>query len=347
MDSTLHVHKTLGRLSGARALSPKHLLQRKCACGGSPGLSGECEDCRKERLQRKLTVGAGNDPLEAEADQVAAQALDRQAYPGGGNIPPRIQRVTGEPTTQTDAAPPSVDDTVASPGRPLDATLRRDMEQRFGHDFSRVRVHSDAAAGQSAREVNARSYTVGSDIVFDHGEFNPATISGRKLLAHELTHVVQQERGATQSSPGTIQRQPKTETPEFPDFPQLALKLEDDIGQNLFDYGHHFYRLATLYPDRPELLQEAFGRYALGANVLESGFRFLGLDKTAASRLAIGSGVLFKGLNFVKTGEVVLDFQFDIGQGLKLETNLKLGVNPDDYSQVQKAEAGVGLVGHF
>jgi hypothetical protein len=202
MDSTLHVHKTLGRLSGARALSPKHLLQRKCACGGSPGLSGECEDCRKERLQRKLTVGAGNDPLEAEADQVAAQALDRQAYPGGGNIPPRIQRVTGEPTTQTDAAPPSVDDTVASPGRPLDATLRRDMEQRFGHDFSRVRVHSDAAAGQSAREVNARAYTVGSDIVFDHGEFNPATILGRKLLAHELVHTIQQSATGLEKGPG-------------------------------------------------------------------------------------------------------------------------------------------------
>jgi len=125
------------------------------------------------------------------------------------------------------------------------------------------------------------------------------------------------------------------------------LKLEDDIGQNLFDYGHHFYRLATLYPDRPELLQEAFGRYALGANVLETGFRFLGLDKTAASRFALGSGILVKGLTFAKTGEVVLDFQFDIRPGLKLETNLKLGVNPDDYSQVRKADVGIGVVGHF
>lgn len=347
MKSTLHVYKTLGRLPASLAFSPTRFFQRKCACGGRSGLDGECEDCGKKRLQRKVTVGASNDPLEAEADQVAAQVLDRQAYPGPDNRPPRIQRVTGEPVGQADAAPPSVDKTLASPGRPLDATLRQDIEQRFGYDFSNVRVHSDAVAGQSARDVNARAYTVGSDIVFDHGQFNPATTSGRKLLAHELTHVVQQERGNAQPSLVTIQCQPKTETPEFPDFPQLALKLEDDIGQNLFDYGHHFYRLATLYPDRPELLQEAFGRYALGANVLESGFRFLGLDKTAASRLAIGSGVLFKGLNFVKTGEVVLDFQFDIGRGLKLETNLKLGVNPDDYSQVQKAEAGVGLVGHF
>ena len=86
-----------------------------------------------------------------------------------------------------------MDKTLASPGRPLDATLRQDIEQRFGYDFSNVRVHSDAVAGQSARDVNARAYTVGSNIVFDHGQFNPATTSGsEKLLAHELTHVVQQ-----------------------------------------------------------------------------------------------------------------------------------------------------------
>jgi hypothetical protein len=166
-------------------------------------------------------------------------------------------------------------------------------------------------------------------------------------MAHELTHVVQQERSAAQSSPGTIRRQPKTESPKFPDLPNLTLKLEDDIGQNLFAYGHHFYRLATLFPDRPELLQEAFGRYALGANVLETGFRFIGLDRTAASRLAIGSGVLFKGLTFATKGEVVLDFQFDIGRGLKLETNLNLGMNPDDLTKVRKADVGIGLVGHF
>ena len=198
-----------------------------------------------------------------------------------------------------------------------------------------------------AGAIQARAFAVGQEVVFGAGEFAPETSRGRELMAHELTHVVQQERGAAQSSPGTIRRQPKTESPEFPDLPNLALKLEDDIGQNLFDYGHHFYRLATLYPDRPELLQEAFGRYALGANVLTTGFRFLGLDQTVASRLAIGSGILFKGLTFASKGEVVLDFQFDIGRGLKLETNFNLGVDPDDYSKVKKADVGIGVVGHF
>jgi hypothetical protein len=188
--------------------------------------------------------------------------------------------------------------------------------------------------------LDALAYTVGRHVVFGAEQYAPDTADGGRLLAHELTHVVQQESG-------TIRRQPKTESPEFPDLPNLALKLEDDIGQNLFDYGHHFYRLATLYPDRPELLQEAFGRYALGANVFTTGFRFLGLDQTAASRLALGSGILFKGLTFASKAEVVLDFQFDIGRGLKLETNFNLGVDPDDYSKVKKADVGIGVVGHF
>lgn len=232
-------------------------------------------------------------------------------------------------------------------GQALAEPVREFFDQRFGHDFGYVRIHTDAHAAELADAIQARAFAVGRDVVFGAGEFAPETSRGRKLLAHELTHVVQQERGAAQSSHGTIQRQPKTESPEFPDFPNLALKLEDDIGQNLFDYGHHFYRLATLFPDRPELLQEAFGRYALGANVLETGFRFLGLDRTTASRFALGSGILFKGLTFAKKGEVVLDFQLDIGRGLKLETNFSLGVNPDDYTQVRKADVGIGLVGHF
>ena len=103
-----------------------------------------------------------------------------------------------------DAAPASVDHVLASPGRPLEPALRQDMEQRFGHDFSRVRVHSGAAAEQSARDVNAHAYTVGHNIVFGAGRFAPGTHEGRRLIAHELTHVVQQSGadgiGASQSN---------------------------------------------------------------------------------------------------------------------------------------------------
>ena len=88
--------------------------------------------------------------------------------------------------------PPAVDRVLASTGRPLEPALQQDMEQRFGHDFSRVRVHSGAAAEQSAQDVNANAYTAGNNIVFGAGRFEQGTHAGRRLIAHELTHVVQQ-----------------------------------------------------------------------------------------------------------------------------------------------------------
>lgn len=228
------------------------MLQRKCACGGIPGPSGECAECQKEKLlqrrpsatvpsvvhdvlrspgppldaptralmeprfeydfrqvrvrshgtgvmQRKLTIGAVNDPLEEEADRIADRVLADGAHPAVGGEPPRIQRYAGQGIGQPDTAPASVDRVLASPGRPLNTALRRDMEVRFGHDFSRVRVHSDAAAARSARDVSAHAYTVGNNIVFGASQFAPATPAGRRLLAHELTHVVQQSAQDVQS----------------------------------------------------------------------------------------------------------------------------------------------------
>jgi GH24 family phage-related lysozyme (muramidase) len=151
-----------------------------------------CDECRSGNLQRKLAIGASNDPLEQEADRVADQVLATPAHPVVDRAPPRIQRFAGQPTGQADTAPASVHRTLASAGKPLELTLRHDMEQRFGYDFGRVRVHSGAAAEQSALDVNANAYTVGHDVVFGSGRFAPETHQGRRLIAHELTHVVQQ-----------------------------------------------------------------------------------------------------------------------------------------------------------
>jgi hypothetical protein len=98
-----------------------------------------------------------------------------------------------------------VHEVLRSPGQPLDANTRAFMEPRFGHDFSRVRVHSDASAAESARAVNALAYTVGQDIVFEAGRYAPGASEGRRLLAHELTHVVQQGNAtSTSGSPLTL-----------------------------------------------------------------------------------------------------------------------------------------------
>lgn len=91
-----------------------------------------------------------------------------------------------------DLAPASVHQTLQSPGQPLDLDSRASMEMRLGHDFSQVRVHTDSQAALSARSVNALAYTVGQHIAFDTGQYRPDTPAGRRLMAHELVHVIQQ-----------------------------------------------------------------------------------------------------------------------------------------------------------
>jgi hypothetical protein len=131
------------------------LLQRKCNCGGTPGPTGECEECRKQRLQRKV----GNSEVRTRNDSVV---------------------------------PPIVHEVLRSPGQPLDPAGRVFMESRFGHDFSRVRIHTDARAAESAQAVNALAYTVGTNVVFAPQQYSPRGALGQQLLAHELAHVVQQ-----------------------------------------------------------------------------------------------------------------------------------------------------------
>ena len=187
--------------------SPALLLQRKCACGGSAGFTGECTDCKKKKfvgktLQTKLRIGEPGDQYEQEADRVAdqvmrmtdAKASAKNTSPRGG---PLVQRTSVQSNAGSGAAPSIVQDVLAASGQRLDADTRAFFESRFGHDFSNVRIHSDAEAQQSANEVNASAYTVGNDIVFGAGRYQPRTHEGRRLIAHELTHVIQQHAGST------------------------------------------------------------------------------------------------------------------------------------------------------
>jgi Domain of unknown function (DUF4157) len=183
--------------------SHSRLLQRKCGCGGSPSaLTGDCGECSTKRLQRKLAVGASNDPLELEAGRVADQVMARPALPLGARYARRAQRLSHPGGGGGEVAPPSVEYVLARPGRQLESRLRADMEGRFGYDFSKVRVHADSEAERSARNVDARAYTVGNHIVFGTGSYEPSTLVGKKLIAHELAHVVQQtDTGSTSVVP--------------------------------------------------------------------------------------------------------------------------------------------------
>jgi len=146
--STIKTQWSLASLGGSAR------IQRKCACGGSGGAEGECEDCKEKA------------------------ALHRRA--------------AGPPDSEF--APPIVTEVLRSTGQPLDTATRSYFEPRFGYDFSRVRLHHGTQETASARAVNALAYTVGEHVVFGDGHYEPKTDEGRRLIAHELTHVVQQKR---------------------------------------------------------------------------------------------------------------------------------------------------------
>ena len=157
-------------------------------------------------IQAKLEVGNVADPLEREADRVAEQVTGmRQQMASAGTEAARPGR------TKQAEAPAIVQETLRSPGQPLDATTRAFMEPRFGYDFSRVRVHTEGEAARSAKAIGARAYTAGSDVVFAAGH---SAASDTNLLAHELAHVVQQS-GANTRQPLTVRRQPSPDIDEY------------------------------------------------------------------------------------------------------------------------------------
>ncbi len=193
-------------------------------------------------LQAKFVVGASDDALEQEADRAADQAMSMPTSitvggpePARGAAPAMALAPAGARLSRKCAAcaaaekqadpkehhplqakstvvlpggapaPASVGQVLRSPGQRLEAATRSLMEARFGEDFSDVRVHAGYGAARSARELSARAYTVGSDVVFADGEYAPGANQSQRLIAHELAHVVQQREAR---KPAAIMRQP-------------------------------------------------------------------------------------------------------------------------------------------
>jgi hypothetical protein len=174
-------------------------------------------------IQAKLQVGPVGDQYEQEADRVAEKVMSMPApseaegaAPGGGEgVVQREIEAEEEELLQAKSlaqrsakvgsgfeADPEIERRIADSrrsGRPLPDELRTDMEARFGANFVDVRVHADGQAAELNRELNARAFTHGRDIYFKEGEYDPGSSAGQRLLAHELTHVVQQTGGGTRS----------------------------------------------------------------------------------------------------------------------------------------------------
>lgn len=177
-----------------------------CACGGT------CPRCSQEKPgQTKLAVSRPSDALEREADQVADRVL-RMSSPGqdnniaspANNINPPLSRAATQPTSPDPPATSVVHDVVHSPGAPLDSESRAFFEPRFGHSLQDVRLHADGRAQQASESINARAFTAGRDIAFGPGQYSPGSSSYRRLLAHELAHVLQQRIARPNAPPAAF-----------------------------------------------------------------------------------------------------------------------------------------------
>lgn len=237
-----------GNQAALRRLSP-FVIQRACACGGGGGGldEGPCPECQKNHAQTKrLSVSQPGDRFEVEADRAADRVMqtpDSNAFPAPVPVRQRVADGNGGIHTEADDTQSRGEDSAVSSlgendhadpgdksdmplpqeaGHLLDGGVRGFMEDRYGRDFSQVRVHTTAQAADSSRRLGALAYTVGPDIYFNHGRYAPATASGQKLIAHELAHVIQQT-----GPPGTrqsAQRQidagtPSDATPATPSAP--------------------------------------------------------------------------------------------------------------------------------
>jgi Domain of unknown function (DUF4157) len=171
--------------------------------------------------QTKLLISSPGDAAEQEA-QTIGQRVAGMSEPAGSHAispmsagtAPRLHRRA----TDTPATTPTIPDQSHSEGAPLPGSVRAFMEPRFGTDFSLVRIHTDEPAAALSERYRAQAFTVGRDIYFGRGHFQPGTGSGRELIAHELTHTIQQGAvvapGVAARAPPSIQRRATTEIPD-------------------------------------------------------------------------------------------------------------------------------------
>jgi len=242
-------------------------------------------------VQPKLKINQPGDEYEQEADRVAEQVLAAPAHTEVSGAAPHIQRYAGQPNGEAEMAPASVDRVLSSPGRPLDWTLQQNMEQRLGYDFSRVRVHSGAAVEQSAREVNAHAYTVGHDMVFGAGQFAPGTHEGQRLIAHELTHVVQQT-GATHRPPAFAHLQTKAFTAERLNAPIIMrAPLDESPG------GKRRFAVSLAKTPAPKVVRTKLGAQLtvyFGQNISSLNYEsFAEVEKFAKEWGGLGEAMVF------------------------------------------------------
>jgi hypothetical protein len=268
-------------------------------------------------IQPKLAIGAVGDKYEREADRVASQVVNQintsenqtiQREEMSSDEALRMQAVMqhdsqGEAMATTPALETSINQAKGS-GQPLPSTILQPMQKAFGADFRGVRVHADAQSDRLNQSIQAKAFTTGQNIFFKHGEYNPGNQQGQELLAHELTHVVQQNGNAIQHQMQTIPPKIAQTTLQ----PQLIQRTED-----------HAKRLASLYaPD---------GTYNSWKDIYDARNNFLPYQWKrikAARRLGTdGMPVIYD-----RSGNAISNELLSIVEQAKLDAK-KQGLNPN------------------
>ncbi|HET6228812.1 MAG TPA: DUF4157 domain-containing protein [Longimicrobiaceae bacterium] len=173
----LALQRSVGNRAVQRMIAARPVVQTKLTVN----TVGDVYEQEAERVSRQVAAGIGSpgvDEREEEDALMTAPLLQREGdEAGGAPVEPEVE---------------SAIDSARGGGRPMDASIRASMESAFGADFSGVRVHTGAAADSLNQAVQARAFTTGQDVFFSGGAYDPGSGAGRELLAHELTHVVQQ-----------------------------------------------------------------------------------------------------------------------------------------------------------
>jgi Domain of unknown function (DUF4157) len=262
-------------------------------------------------IQAKLRVSHPGDADELEADRVADRVVSSTDQPtihrkckcegGGASCPACEEEEVEEAKGIHRKAKPASSDSGAvradflpssSPGQPLDSSIRSSMEPHFGRDFGDVRIHADAEADEAARQIDAVAFTHGSDIYFGKGIYNPTSGEGRRVLAHELTHVVQQGRRGN-LSPG----------------PSRSTTAADGPSRNVATYAESGANSQLVMRLTPAAFQKQLGATA---------------DQKAAIAALFANQTFLSLWNYLKN--CTLSDQKDLGPlGLKVTPGLKIG----------------------
>jgi hypothetical protein len=205
VPGTLHaLQRQAGNSALQRVINAPVIAATVLRCGAHP-----CDCPAEVQLRAQLPVSHPQDPAEQEADRVADEVMRTPAGYSGPIRAAPAEVVPARSARPPDGAAPDlaarIDDAGRPGGQPLPPDSRDFMERRFRRDFSGVRIHADPAAGELARQVGARAFTTGNHVFFAAGEFRPGGETGQHLLAHELTHMLQQ-RGAADGRDHTPDR---------------------------------------------------------------------------------------------------------------------------------------------